>query len=212
MLRNPHSIVKWFEEEVAHYTGAPYAVACDNCTNAIRMCCEYLKVDEVTIPSRTYVSVPQSIMQAGGQVRLSDKEWKGIYKLSPYPIYDAAKRFTSNMYIEGSLMCLSFGIKKNLKLGKGGMILTDNLEAVENLKKLRWSGRVEGVPMSEDEIESMGHNSYITPEWAARGLMLLGVYPEEHPDQEEPGGYPDLAQYGFIKKRKYDRYGFYGSR
>tara|TARA_Y100000590_G_scaffold341044_1_gene389063 strand:- start:250 stop:888 length:639 start_codon:yes stop_codon:yes gene_type:complete len=212
MLRNPHSIVKWFEEEVAHYTGAPYAVSCDNCTNAIRMCCEYLKVEEVTIPSRTYVSVPQSIIQAGGQVRLSDKEWKGIYKLSPYPIYDAAKRFTSNMYIEGSLMCLSFGIKKNLKLGKGGMILTDSLEAVEKLKKLRWSGRVEGVPMPEDEIESMGYNSYITPEWAARGLMLLSVYPEQHPDQEEPGGYPDLAQYGFIKKRQYDRYGFYGSR
>ena len=54
--------------------------------------------------------------------------------------------------------------------------------------------------MPEDEIESMGYNSYITPEWAARGLMLLSVYPEQHPDQEEPGGYPDLAQYGFIKQ------------
>ena len=43
MLRHPHEIVKWFEEEVAHYTGAKYAVAVDNCTNAIRMCCEYLQ-------------------------------------------------------------------------------------------------------------------------------------------------------------------------
>jgi dTDP-4-amino-4,6-dideoxygalactose transaminase len=199
MLRNPHKIVKWFEEEVAHYTGAPHAVSVDSCTNAIRMCCEYVGVQEVTIPSKTYVSVPQSIMQAGGTVSLEDFEWEGIYQLKPYQIYDAAKRFTSNMYIEGTLMCLSFGIKKNLKMGKGGMILTDNAEAVEALKKLRWSGRHEATPMGEDDIETMGYNSYITPEWAARGLMLLSVYPENHDDQSEPGGYPDLTRYGFIK-------------
>ena len=29
-------------------------------------------------------------------------------------------------YIPGSFMCLSFHIKKHLKIGKGGMILTDN--------------------------------------------------------------------------------------
>ncbi len=200
MLRHPHEIVKWFEEEVAHYTGAKYAVAVDNCTNAIRMCCEYLQVKEVTIPSKTYLSVPQSIIQAGGRVKLEELEWQGIYQLKPYPIYDAAKRFTSEMYIEGTLMCLSFGIKKNLKLGKGGMILTDNIDAVEALKKLRWSGRHESTPMPEDEVSDMGYNGYITPEWAARGLMLLSVYPEHYPDQHEEGGYPDLARYGFMKK------------
>ena len=202
MLRNPHQIVEWFEEEVAHYTGAKYAVSCDNCTNAIRMCCEYMKVKTVTIPKHTYVSVPQSIIQAGGDVILEDTEWEGIYKLAPYPIYDAAKRFTSNMYIYDSLMCLSFGIKKNLKVGKGGMILTDCHKTYEHLKMLRWSGRQEKVSMADDDIDFMGHNSFITPEWAARGLMLLSVYPKHHPDQEEPGGYPDLTRYGFLKKRK----------
>tara|TARA_Y100000356_G_C11245762_1_gene283829 strand:+ start:810 stop:1454 length:645 start_codon:yes stop_codon:yes gene_type:complete len=200
MLRSPHEIVKWFEEEVAHYTGARFAVAVDNCTTAIRMCCEYINVKDVTIPNRTYLSVPQSIIQAGGKVSLEDYDWSGIYQLKPYNIYDAAKRFTSNMYIPNSLMCLSFGIKKNLKLGKGGMILCDDEEAVKALKKLRWSGRTEGVAMDRDEVGTMGDNSYITPEWAARGLMLLSVYPHHHPDQHEEGGYPDLAQYGFMKK------------
>jgi len=199
MLRNPHEIVRWFEEEVAHYTGAPHAVSVDSCTNAVRMCCEYADVEEVTIPSSTYVSIPQSIMQAGGTVSIEDVEWEGIYQLKPYQIYDAAKRFTSNMYIKGTLMCLSFGIKKNLKMGKGGMILTDSIEAVEALKKLRWSGRHEATPMAEDDIETMGYNSYITPEWAARGLMLLSVYPEHQDDQSEPGGYPNLSRYGFMQ-------------
>ena len=139
---------------------------------------------------------------------IQDKEYKvitihryntdGVYE--PYDIYDAAKRFTSDMYIPNSLMCLSFGIKKNLKLGKGGMILCDKLEVANELKRLRWSGRTEGVSMSEDPVDTMGDNSYITPEWAARGLMLLSVYPQDHPDQLEENGYPDLSQYGFMKK------------
>ena len=104
MIRNPHEIVKWFEEEVAHYTGAKYAVSTDNCTNAIRMCCEHLKVKEVTIPSKTYLSVPQSIIQAGGIVKLEELEWQGVYQLKPYPIYDAAKRFTSGIFLLSSLI------------------------------------------------------------------------------------------------------------
>ena len=63
------------------------------------------------------------------------------------------------MAIEGTLM-FTFGIKKNLKLGKGGMILTDNIDAVEALKKLRWSGHYESTPMPEDEVNDMGYNGY----------------------------------------------------
>ena len=50
-------------------------------------------------------------MQAGGKLIFEDMDWKGIYQLKPFPIYDAAKRLTSNMYIPGTMMCLSFHIK-----------------------------------------------------------------------------------------------------
>lgn len=192
-MNNPQKIVEMFEENIAEYTGAKYAVSCDNCTNALRMCCEYYHVKNVTIPAHTYLSVPQSIIQAGGTVKFEELDWKGIYQLKPYPIYDAAKRLTSDMYLKGTLMCLSFGIKKPLKIGKGGAVLTDSLEAYEFLKKKRWSGRSENVRMDQDQMEFMGYNSYITPEWAARGLMLLGVYPDHAEDQTE--GYPDLRKY-----------------
>ena len=135
MRHNPYEIVRMFEETIADYTGAPYAVSTDNCTDALLICCEYLNVEEVTIPSRTYLSVPQSIMHAGGTVKFRDYLWNGIYQLEPYPIWDAAKRLTSDMYIPGSFMCLSFHIKKHLKIGKGGIILTDNKDALEWLKK-----------------------------------------------------------------------------
>jgi dTDP-4-amino-4,6-dideoxygalactose transaminase len=51
-LHNPYKIVKMFEEEIADYTGAPYAISVDSCTNALFLCCKYLQVKEVIIPSK----------------------------------------------------------------------------------------------------------------------------------------------------------------
>ena len=115
MKNNPYQIVKMFEDEISHLTGAKFAISVDSCTNAIFLICKYLKVKEVTIPSKTYLSVPQSIIHAGGEV-VFDKShktnsWKGLYQLKPYPIYDAAKRLKKGMYIKGSYMALSFHIK-----------------------------------------------------------------------------------------------------
>lgn len=200
---NPYKIVRMFEEEIADYTGALYAVSVDSCTNALFLCCKYLKVKSVTIPSKTYLSVPQSIINSGGEVIFdpSSNDWRGIYQLKPYPIYDAAKRFTSEMYIPGTLMCLSFHIKKQLKIGKGGMILTDSLEAVEWFKKARYEGRSEKL-YHEDDIDMMGWNMYMTPQEAAQGLCLLQNYPTHNKDLDEFNGYRDLTEFDIFKKSK----------
>ena len=48
MKNNPYKIVRMFEEEIAEYTGSPYAVSVDSCTNALFLVCKYLKVKKVT--------------------------------------------------------------------------------------------------------------------------------------------------------------------
>jgi len=202
---NPFKIVQMFEEEVAEYTGAPYAVSVDSCTNALFLSCKFLEVSEVTIPSQTYLSVPMSIVQAGGEV-VFDKtaktnHWQGMYQLKPYPIYDSAKRFTSNMYQKGTYMCLSFHIKKSLGIGKGGMILTDNIDAVNWFKKARYEGRSEKF-YKEDNITSMGWNMYMTPQEAAHGLCLMQNYPEHVSDVTEINGYRDLTEFDIFKNFK----------
>jgi len=205
MKNNPYKIVQMFEEEIASYTGAPYAVALNSCTNALFLICKYLNVDEVTIPSKTYLSVPQSIIHSGGDVvfdkRKSVNDWQGIYQLKPYPIYDAAKRLTSEMYIQGSYMALSFHIKKNLGISKGGMILTDNLKAVEWFKKARYEGRSE-KNYKEDDITFLGWNMYMTPQQAAHGLALLQNYPQNNIDLDEVNGYRDLTEFTVFKDYK----------
>jgi dTDP-4-amino-4,6-dideoxygalactose transaminase len=196
MKHNPYKIVQMFEEEVAEYTGAPYAVSVDSCTNALFLCCKYLNVSDVEIPKKTYISVAQSIMHAGGKVSLRDSDWQGVYQLKPYPIYDAAKRFTSSMYQPNTFMCLSFHIKKHLKIGKGGMVLTDNIEAAKWLKKARYEGRNE-VPYQEDDISTLGWNMYMTPVEAATGLMLMQNMPQHNEDLKE--SYPDLSKFSLFK-------------
>ena len=47
-----------FENEVAEFFGAPYAVATDCCTHAIEMCLQLKFYVHLNIPAKTYVSLP----------------------------------------------------------------------------------------------------------------------------------------------------------
>ena len=202
---NPYKVVKMFEDEISDYTNSPFAVSVDSCTNAIFLVCKYLKVNQVTIPSKTYLSVPQSIIHSGGEVIFDTSEttnsWSGIYQLKPYPIYDCAKRLTSNMYIPNTFMCLSFHIKKHLKIGKGGMILTDSEDAAKWFRKARYEGRSEKL-YHEDDIDMLGWNMYMTPQEASHGLALMQNYPINMPDLDENNGYRDLTEFSVFKNCK----------
>lgn len=191
---NAFDVVSMFEDRVAEYAGAKYGVAVDCCTHALLLSCKYYGVGEVFIPARTYCSVPMAIMQAGGKVVFQDYDWKGIYQLAPYPIYDGAKRFKRGMYA-GGLHCLSFHTKKLINIGRGGMILTNDANAAEWLKKMRYDGR-EGKPYDRETVTMIGHHFYMTPEQAARGLQLLDAY-EERDDLTED--YPDLREWPAFK-------------
>ena len=204
MKQNPYDVVKMFEQSVADYTGAPYAVSLDSCTNALFLCCMYenVKGKEVYIPKQTYLSVPQSIMHAGGEVVFEDLSWRGIYQLKPFPIFDAAKRFTSDMYRPGTHMCLSFHIKKHLKIGKGGMILTDNKDMADWAREARYEGRSEGVRYQDDDIKILGWNMYMTPQQASHGLALMQNFPRLNPDIPESPPYRDLTEFTLFKDCK----------
>ena len=178
---NPHDITKEFEKKVADYTGAPYVVAVDSMSNALFLALYYegIKDTEVEIPCRTYPSVPCEIKHAGGIVKFYDvpgDKIKGCYQLRPTRVWDSALRFTADMYIPESYMCVSFtGPYKHLKLGKGGAILTDDYDAYLWFKKARFSGRSE-CSYLEDDFTMLGWNFYMMPEIAAKGLQLMGQF------------------------------------
>jgi dTDP-4-amino-4,6-dideoxygalactose transaminase len=198
----PYRVVDDFEKEVAKFAGSKYAIAIDSCSNALFLCCYYLcyylKVHIVSIPKHTYFSVPCSIIHAGGEVVFDDREWSGCYQLKPHPIYDSALRFRKGMYIKGSYYCVSFHAKKHLPIGRGGMILTDDPIATKWFKSARIDGRHE-IAMKQDKIDMLGWNMYMTPEQAARGLLLLDKIKSQPPLPDLEQHYPDLSKFEVYK-------------
>lgn len=218
-----HKITADFEAALCKYTGAPYAVAVDNTSNAIFLALYYElkyngypKDQPIIIPAYTYPSVPCEIIHAGGKVHFSkenrfiggqfentnSKYLRGAYPLYPTKVWDSALRFTHNMYQPDTHMCLSFtGPYKHLKLGKGGAILTDDEKAYKWFKKARFSGRDECSYHADDFDKEpvIGWNFYMMPEIAARGLLLIAQFynqdgtPKSNSDLELP--YPDLSKF-----------------
>jgi len=204
MAEGVYKITENFEAALSRYTGAPYVVTVDNQSNALFLALMYEKVQgqEITIPNRTYPSVPCEILHAGAKVKFRTVEGttiKGSYQLSPTNVWDSALSFTSNMYKPGTHMCISFtGPYKHFKLSKGGAILTDNKEAAAWFKRSRFSGRNE-CSYYEDNLDMLGWNFYMMPELATRGLLLMGQFydrngnPKINEDLELP--YPDLSKF-----------------
>lgn len=192
----PFDSVRKFEKVVAEYAGSKYAVAVDSCTSALFLSLVYCEVKDkyVQLPKRTYVSVPCSVIHAGGIPKYKDYTWEGIYQLAPWPIIDGAKRFRRGMYEKGYYHCLSFHAKKHLPIGRGGMILTDDKKAVEWFKLARFDGREEKPAHMQKNWKVLGWNFYMTPEQASRGLWLMGCAKDGYPDMPENPPYPDLSR------------------
>lgn len=190
-------VVRDFEAALCAYTGAPHAVAVNSCTMALLLACAWHKVGVVDIPKRTYVSVPMSIKHAGGSVTYRDEEWSGAYQLKPYPIWDAARRFTSGMF-SGGMVCVSFHWNKPLGIQQGGAILHDIPQADAWLRRARFDGRREGVSPQDDVFDFVGWHCYLSPEIAAAGLVRLSHLPKHVPDKPNDD-YPDLSQWEALR-------------
>jgi dTDP-4-amino-4,6-dideoxygalactose transaminase len=210
-IANPHKITADFESALSEYTGAPYVVTVDNQSNALFLALMYddIKGKEITIPARTYPSVPCEIIHAGGFVKfrpVSELTLKGAYQLEGSKVWDSALRFTHKMYMPDTYMCLSFtGPYKHFKLSKGGAILTDNHAAYLWFKRARFSGRRE-CSYHDDNFDMIGWNFYMMPELAARGLLLMSQFydikqqPIQNEDKEWP--YPDLSLYPIYQRKQ----------
>jgi dTDP-4-amino-4,6-dideoxygalactose transaminase len=212
-MKNVYDITNEFEKRLADYTGAPYVVTVDNQSNALFLSLYYEKnvansitSEHITIPSRTYPSVPCEIIHAGLKVKfkpVKGKTLKGAYPLEGSNVWDSALSFTADMYKPGTHMCISFtGPYKHFKLSKGGAILTDDHDAYLWFKRARYSGRRE-CSYHDDNFDMLGWNFYLMPELSARGLLLInqfynGETPKHNEDLEMP--YPDLSKFEIYTK------------
>ena len=192
-----YQVVEDFEQAIAEYAGSKYATVVNSCTNALLLCCDYFKVQEVAIPHKTYVSVPQVIIRAGGTVKFDKRNWqrRGIYQLKPYPIWDSARLCTSGMHQKDQFECISLHWGKTFNLGQGGVILHDSQEAQKWFKKARFDGRTPGKAPKEDEVSFIGWHCYMSPRDAADALTRLHFLPKHNKPLPIEKGYADLSTF-----------------
>lgn len=208
-MKTVYDVTNEFEKRLADYTGAPYAVTLDNQSNGLFLALMYDKVGgtTITIPERTYPSVPCEIIHAGAKVAFDAVEGttlKGAYQLKPSRVWDSALRFTADMYLPNTHMCISFtGPYKHFKLSKGGAILTDDHQAYLWFRRARYSGRRE-CSYHDDHFDMLGWNFYMMPELATRGLLLMNQFynsdgsKKHNADLELP--YPNLSKFPIYKQ------------
>jgi dTDP-4-amino-4,6-dideoxygalactose transaminase len=185
-----------FEQALAKFTGAPYAVMTDCCTHAIELCLRIDNVNRCFIPARTYLSIPMTLCKLDIEYDHHDWDWIGEYRIGYTRIWDSARLLQEKMYRPGQLQCLSFGFDKPLPIGRGGAILTDDVKIYDILRQQRYDGRDISIsPWGNQKTFRVGYHYKPTIEEAVRGLELLPTVDQE----PKPKQYPDLREIIIIK-------------
>ncbi len=205
--RRAYHVVDAFERELCDYTGAPYAIAVNSCTNALTLSLMYarLKYEKrpfppIKLPRRTYIGVLQAVLNAGWDVIWSDERWRvdwqerGWYELGPTLVVDAARYLARHAYQGFGEICLSFHSAKQLPLGRGGAILTESESAAEWFLAARMDGR---APGDGGRPVFPALHCPMPPDVAARGLDILSRWNDAgySPPPLPPTDYPDLSQW-----------------
>jgi hypothetical protein len=125
----------------------------------------------------------------GLEYSYNDKLWTGEYQFIGTRIWDSARLLKQGMYRTGQLQCLSFGYDKPLSIGRGGAVLTDDVEVYDTLKQQCYDGRDLTIsPWQDQKVFRIGYHYKPTIEEAVKGLELLPNIVQE-PKYKE---YPDL--------------------
>ena len=190
-----------FENQVAEFFGAPYAVAVDSCTHGVELCLRYTCEDFIEVPKNTYLSIPFLSYKLKIGLEWKNEDWVDYYYLTD-KIIDAAVLWKPNSYISGTYMSLSFQYQKHLSLGRGGMILLDDKHDAIALKKMSYDGRLPNTPWRDQNIDTIGYHYYITPETAQLGLDKLPQAKLTPPRQWTINDWPDLTQMNIFKQTK----------
>ena len=185
-----------FEQRLAEYTDAPYAVVTDGCTHALELCFRLDCITYTEFTAFTYISVPQLMHKLNIAYQLQSDYWYtiGEYHFKGTNIWDSARRLEPGMYRVGQKQCVSFGYGKPLQLGKCGAILLDSKAEYLVLSRMRSDGRDLSIaPWQDQRVFKEGYHYCPTLETCQQGIDRLPNITEHITKQQ----YPDLRALDF---------------
>lgn len=170
-------IVRDFEERFCEYVGAQYGCSLNSATSGIfLMFSAFRPQQDVCIPSIIPTVVPDAVLLSECTIRFVDNvDWVGdsyiLHQLPPagrvkeVRIIDSAQRVDRNQFKlqakDEDLMFFSFYPTKPVGSCDGGMIVSNNKEAIEHLRSISFNGTTQAVNNWEREKISVGHKMYM---------------------------------------------------
>ena len=164
-----------FETALAEYTGAPHVVLTDCCTHAVELCLRLKVTGIVTLPYRSYISIPMTMHKLNIQYQYdTEVEWEYEYRIGLTNIWDSARGLGKDMFRANQMQCLSFGHSKRLEIGHGGAILTSNKDDAEQLRRMAYDGRDLTIsPWQDQKVFRVGYHYKPSIEDCEKGLYML---------------------------------------
>ncbi len=183
------ALTKEFEQKVARVMGYKFGVACCNGTVALTLglkALDWRPEDLITMPDFTFVATAEAVSSVGAKptfeyVREDDFCVAGVLLSvalngrSPrgyHDIQDSAQALGS-MTSRAFIATLSFAPNKIITTAQGGMVLTDNKDIMEKVRRLKDHGRLDKA----DYHPSIGFDYKFSDLQAALGLSQLEKLP-----------------------------------
>ena len=158
-----------FEEKIADYVGAKYAVSFNSATSAIFLLFLGKKIN-VKVPSILPPVVVNAIVTSGNQYEFYDDiEWVGdsyiLHHFENYKVVDSAQKLEKDQFKKEcnpeDLMIFSFYPTKPIGSCDGGMIVSDDLNKILHLKEMALNGMSFSENNWDRKIKFPGYKMYM---------------------------------------------------
>lgn len=181
------SIVTKFEDTIANYVGAKYAVTFNSATSALFLAL-LNKNTTITVPSMIPPVVLNAIITSGNKHNfIDDINWVGdsyvLHDFGDYKIVDSAQKLEKNQFKNecnpNDLMVFSFYPTKPVGSSDGGMIVSDDLEKIIHLREMALNGMSYANNNWERTIKFAGYKMYMNSIQCDIALQNFNLYEDK---------------------------------
>lgn len=176
--------VKEFEDKIADYVGAKYAVTFNSATSAIFLIFQNKNIT-VNIPSIIPPVVPNAILTSNNEYNFYDNiDWVGnsytLHNFGDYKVVDSAQKLEKNQFKKecnpNDLMIFSFYPTKPIGTCDGGMVVSDDLDKIIFLREMALNGMSFSENNWDRKIKFPGYKMYMNSLQADIALKNFETY------------------------------------
>ena len=181
------NIVTKFEDTIAEYVGAKYAVTFNSATSALFLAL-LDKNTTIRVPSMIPPVVLNAIITSGNKHDFTDNiNWVGnsyvLHDFGDYKIVDSAQKLEKNQFKNecnpNDLMVFSFYPTKPVGSSDGGMIVSDDLEKITHLREMALNGMSYADNNWERKIKFAGYKMYMNSIQCDIALQNFNLYEDK---------------------------------